>query len=677
MLEHPEVTIRAVAVGGLLLALYGGAATLLAHRQGLRLRWDETLTLGACLTILVGCLAGFAARALLALETRTALPAPSLDLGLASALLVLVPVAIALALLRPRTFSIDLRSMARRAAPPVALIVTATALVTAIGVHTLFRTDSDRRARAVKELVWANSIVSTGADPSLPAENSKYSGYLASRAMVTRLAATDPWAPSLAWIMIAATGLAAGLVALVRNLGLPAWSAGVALAAMPLLGGDSYRLPLVGEPRAVSALLLIGGLALVARGLVERSRWSWWLAAVGGAIIGASALSHVQYAVITGSVLGPTLVLVLALRKWWEVPARPLLLASAVATALLCLGLLQGRALVGSSSLAETAAERREGEGVTDKKLLTSGRSVWPPRSVTVNGVRLLYVSPSLYVLHPRALIDGVWGERTSALLGLTGLAGALLLRRRASPLLVPLMTAAVLVPVAVLFNPVFFPYFDRHFAAYRAEYIGFELSFVGIAAVAAAVAVHRTREMILPVVVLVAAVPVVHATFNWHRTVHREYRSIERNPWLLTFRELQRWARYADLLVASQAATRHATGFQTTSLVLDARSITPNPLDAGAEPGAALRSLSRIDVDRVIVVLDETTPRAAPIHRLIAAGRIDSAGGTDDSSGIYWIRVELPEYAREGGGRRRYDSSRDVSVADDRFQRSFRAAAD
>jgi hypothetical protein len=644
MLEHPDVTMQALAVGGLLIGLYSGLVAALFRRWGLPLHWDETLALGACLSVVAGSLLALAARTLLALDSRTTWPAPRLDLELASALLVLLPLGVLLALLRPLRWTVDLKSAARRTAPMAALVVAATALVSAIGVNAVFRNDADRRARAVKELVWANRVVSTVGDPLLPAENSKYVGYLASRAMVTRLAATDPWAPSVAWIMIAATGLAAGLAALIRNLGLPAWTAGVALAAMLLLGGDAYRLPVVGDPRAVGAMLLIGGLALVARGLGDRSWSAWWLAGLGGALSGASALVHVQYVVITASVLLPTLVLALALRRRLGVRARPLVLACAASTIVLGLGLAQGWSQVGSSTLAETAAERTEGETVTDKGLLTSGRSVWPPRSVTVDGVQLLYRSPSLYVLHPRALIKSGWGERTSALLGLTGLVAAVLLRRRTSPFLLLLMAGTVLVPVAVLFNPVVYPFFDRHFASYRAEYIGFELPFVGLAAVAAAVAVHRARAVLLPVVALVSAAPVVRATLDWHEVVHREHRAVTRSAALLTFRDLQRWALYGDLIVASAGATSHAMALETESRFVDADSVRPNPLDAGADPAAALRSLSRLDAERVVVVVDETTPPAAAIRRLIAAGRVPSAVGSQGAPGIFWIQVDLPE---------------------------------
>lgn len=193
-----------------------------------------------------------------------------------------------------RRRSIDVRSAFRQALPWIALVLVATALVATFGVNAILRNDADRRAQAVKELVWANSVDPTDGDARLPAENTKYAGYLSTRAMVTRLAGTVPWAPSVAWIMIAATGLAAGLVALIRNLGLPAWTAGVAFIAMPLLGGDAYRLPAVGDPRAVAAMLLIGGLAFVAKALRKPSRSAWWIAGLGGAVCGASALVYVS-----------------------------------------------------------------------------------------------------------------------------------------------------------------------------------------------------------------------------------------------------------------------------------------------------------------------------------------------------------------------------------------------
>jgi hypothetical protein len=649
-LEHPEVTLQAIAVGGLLTGIYGCLAATLIRRGGSRLRGDETLALGACLTVVSGTVLGLAARAMLVLDARTALPTARLNLDLASTLLVALPLAAGLALLlrRPEQ-SIEFRPAVRRAAPWLALVVMTTTLVSAVGVNSTFRNDTDRRAQAVKELVWANRIVPSAGDPLLPRENSKYPGYLASRAMVTWLAGTDPWRPSVAWIMIAAVGLAAGLVALIRNLGLPLWSAGLALIAMPLLGGDSYRLPAVGDPRPVSAMVMIGGLAFVARGLGEKSL-GYTLAGLGGALSGAAALVHLQYVVIAASVLLPTLVLAPALRGRCELHTRKLLFACVVSTVPLCLGLVQALSLPEPATISESArnspaaseSATRENETPAET-LLTSGHSVWPPRSVTINGVRLLYQSPSLYVLHPRALVDGLWGERTSALLGLVGLAGALVLRRRASPLLLLLMASTVLIPVIVLFNPVVYPFFDRYFSSYRSEYIGFELPFVGLAAVAAAVAVNRARAMLVALVALVAIVPVAHATVEWQQLVQREHRTVARDAALRTFRDLQRWARYADLIVASSAAARHAIALETESRFVDPRTVTPHPLDAGVDPDAALISLSRLDAERVIVVLDETTPPNAAIRQLIDANIVLSAVGTGGAPGIYWIRVNLP----------------------------------
>ncbi len=76
MFEHPEITMQAVAVGGLLIGGYGALASAILKRGGLTIRWDETLTLGACLTIVAGSLLGLAARTTLALESRSSLPAP-------------------------------------------------------------------------------------------------------------------------------------------------------------------------------------------------------------------------------------------------------------------------------------------------------------------------------------------------------------------------------------------------------------------------------------------------------------------------------------------------------------------------------------------------------------------------------------------------------------------------
>lgn len=641
MLEHPEVTLRAIAVGASLIAIYGSLAGVACRLAGESLRWDEKLALGACLPVVAGTLAGLSARTLLALDARTALQVPHLNLDVGAALVVLVPLAALLVLLPHQRSSIEFRSLARRIVPHAALVVAVTALVASVGVNAVFRSDADRRAQAVKELVWANRLVTTAGEPVLPSENAKYGGYLAARAIVTRLGGSDPWKPSLAWVMIAATGMAAGLVALVRNLGLPRWTAGVALASMPLLGGDAYRLESVGDPRAVAAMIMIAGLAVLARAMTASSS-TGLPAAFGGALTGASALAHLQYVVIAGSVVFPALILGLCRRRLWRLRARHVVIASAVVSAVLLLGLAHGSSLVDSTTLAETAAERVEGETVTHKDLLTSGRSEWPPRSVTVDGVRLLYQSPSLYAVHPSRIFSRLWGGRTSALLAITGLAAVLLLRRRVSSFLLPLIGGTVLIPVVVLFNPIVFPYFHRYFGVYRAELIGFELAFVGLAAVGAAVAVHRARAVPLAVVALLATVPIVDATIEWHREIVRERKAIEQNPALQSFRDLQRWARYEDLILGSPAAVSHAVSVETESRFARLDSLRPNPLEAETEARAVLRSLDRLDAERVIVVVDETTPPASAIRRLIQAGRIQSAVGADGALGVYWMRVDL-----------------------------------
>lgn len=637
-----------LTVGSLLtLCAFLGAYTTLTwavgRRFGVALRSEEALAFGIVLICII-CSAGFlASRVLTSVFFRLNGSVVSVPLSVLIGVLGALPVSVACVAAFRRRRSIrsmlpnwraKLHMSARWALPAFLITIVSALLVLQFGAASTFRTDAGWRSDAVKELVWSDSS-NVGRDPSLSSEHPKYAGYLATRAAVTAVTRDAPWRPSFAWVVLCVAGMAAAVFALTRNLGLGAGAGAAAAVAVPLLGGDAYRFGQLSDARGVASMVALAGLALLARDLRSGSpRRSVVLTA--GAIAGAAALVHVQYLVIVATLLVPAACVALLGRRWLGGLWKQLSLASAAAGVVMVLALPQALSF-GSSSLGEAASERSLSEL---SALVETGRFVWPPRSVTLD-VPLLYVSPQLYVLDPRAL-DAVWGDRTAPLLILLGAGVALVLvrKRRSDPLLLVLMLGALLVPLLVLFNPFVYPLFAKFFAPYRSEYIGFEFGFL---AVGVLVSMFRHRALLaIPLVALGAltTVPVVRATQDGYDSLEA-FAELMQAPEQREWREVEIDTRHGDVILAKSplfdatgALGRRRTSKPTWLGI-------PSPFDPTETPERVLSRLAAQE-GRVVILFSGPIPTDAPLRSLIDSGAITPVGRPATEHGIYYREVKL-----------------------------------
>jgi hypothetical protein len=628
------------------IALVAGFACLAAlgvrRVAGATLRADEALALGAAAIFLVG-VTGY----LVAHVTDLPLVVLSVALvaggaaGLAGGLVVV-------------------RNVTREGRRPRSLVgslgpgvlVAAVSVVVALVVGqdflyaTNYRSDPVLRDDAVKELVWSDSADSLGGDPPLASENRKYAGYLAARAAVTKLTGEAPFDTSLGWIVICAVGLGTAVFSLARNLGLPSWAAGVATAAMPLLGGDAYRVPVVGEPRAVATTAMLAGLILISRAITSQGRQRLAFALMGGALAGIAAVIHVQYVLIVASVLAPLLLVVLALGRRLGDVWRPVAVASVAAAVVMLLAVPQLRTF-STASLAEASAERTS-KYASGKELIESGDSVWPPRIVSINETDILYATSWFYSLSPRTLVDSVWGERTAPLLALVGLIAAVAIRRRTSPLFLALLLAAALLPLLVQFNPFVFPIFTTVFSSYRSEYIGFEFGYFAVAAIVLSLVLLRRRAVPIAAIAVIAIVPVIDSSLDWYRLHDRRNESRYDSQFSRAIEQIRDRTRHSDLVIARADVWGYAATTLPQRIVIHPRQARmPSPYSPRSGERLVLRSLRNVSrvrtargvslaYPRVVVVLDRGAPIGAPIRRLVRDGKVRKLAPGENPSGLY-----------------------------------------
>ncbi|MEA2157608.1 MAG: hypothetical protein QOE11_3748, partial [Solirubrobacteraceae bacterium] len=495
---------------------------------------------------------------------------------------------------------------------------------------------------AVKELVWSDSS-NVARSPPLAPENAKYTGYLTTRAAVTKITGDDPWRPNFAWIVLCAAAMAAAAFALARNVGLGVLPALAGVAAIPLLGGDAYRFSHVSDARGFAITIAFTGLALLARELrAERPRRG--VVALAGATCGLAALVHVQYLVIVASLLVPALAVALVGKRWLGGLWRRLGIATLAACVVLALAIPQALSF-GTSSIDEAAAER---SATALSALLASGDVVWPPRRVTLD-VPLLYSSPHLYILHPETLTsDGVWGDRTAPLLVVLGALAAFLLvrRRRAQPLLFVLIAGALAAPLLILFDPVVFPVFAKYFASYRSEYVGFEFGFLGIAA---CVALLRARPLYaVPLVVLMALAvpPVVDANRAGHESA-RAFGRLMSTPDQREWRDVEVDTRFGDLLLAEPPLYDATGALQRRHTQVPENLGIPNFLDPRVKAADLRRGLETAG-GRVVLLVPGSVPPRSPLRRLIDTGVIRRAPRpAGDQPGLFYREVDLARRGR------------------------------
>jgi hypothetical protein len=626
-METISLTPRSGLVLLALLALHMTAIRLVVRR----LRSDEALALSLVSVCVVGSLGYLFSRALSSVSWRLDRTHITIPLTVLDLVLLLAPLAVIVVLRRRLRW--DARAALRWSAPAAAIVIVATVGVLLFGAANAFRTDAWSKSDAVKELVWSNSA-NISNTPPLGSEHVKYAGYLVSRAAVTKLSGRDPWRLDFAWVTLAVAAMAAAVFALARNLGLPWWAGAVGAAFVPLLGGDAYRFDSLGDARGVAAAVAFTGFALFARALEEPGR-RWLLAA--GTIAGLAAIVHVQYIVIVGTLLVPPLLVALVGKRWFGRLWRQLLVACVGAGVVMALALPQALSF-GTSSLGEAAAERSLSEL---SALLRSGETVWPPKEVTLD-VPMLYTSPHLYILDPETLTKEVWGERTAPLLVVAGFLAALLLvrRRRAQPLLVALLAGSLLVPLLVLFDPVAYPVFAKFFAPYRSEYIGFELPFLGLAAIAAALGARMLLAVPLAALAAWAGVPVVRA-MDRARDVTKAWNVQMQAPDQREWREIAIDTRHGDLVLA-EGSLYNGSG------VLERRTASkpewlgiPSSLDP-EEPPERVLSKMREHKRRVVILIDGPIPENTSLRALVDAGEVKEARRPAPETGLYYRFVDL-----------------------------------
>lgn len=633
----PAISALGLLVAAYLLVAYGALAALALRRLGARPDSTLALAVGGALLVAAGGAGALADR----LGARLGLPDLRLD-ALAAALCVLPVLAGAALLVTGAVSRPPARRLAHWSLPALALTVGSGLAVLLHGVVTVFRSDAAFRADAVKELVWSNVATATDGTPALETENIKYAGYLAARAALTTLEGGAAAEPSLAWLLVSAATLAAGVFALARALGLAAPWAAVAVVAAPLLGGDVMRIGSVGDPRSVAAAAMLAGIAVVARATDRRCLP---LAAAGGLLAGSAAVVHLQYAVVVPSVLVPAALIAAALA--WRGGRRP---AVVLAVACLCLvpglalGLASGTGVVRSSSLAEAALERQEGADVVGRSVLAAGETVLPPAQVQLSGVDLIYVSPRLFILDPRVLVTRVWGERTAPLLALVGLLAALALARaaRVPPLLPVLLGGTLAVVALVLLNPVVMPVFDRFMSVQRAQYIGFELGYVAVAAVAAAAWMRPRLGVPLALVALLAAAPVAQGNFEHRRLIRAEAATVG-GSFVASYARLAELTSRSDLIVAFDDAWGTGRDLQMQrTFVTSTEAGAPLAFTPGADPETVLAELAAAARERrVVLLLSPGVAETAPTRILIARGAIPAipAAGAG-RRGVFWTQV-------------------------------------
>lgn len=554
-------------------------------------------------------------------------------LALTSLLILWLPVLSILQILKRGEIQRPTGRSVLRHAPLLLLIALPVAATLVSGVSSEFRTDQGWRTDAVKELVWSNSVA-VGTNPPLPPEMPKYAGYLATRAAVTYATGEDPSRPTFGWVAMSSIGMAAATFGLARNIGLTAWGAGVAVVALPLLGGDSYRLMSISDARGTAAAVLICGLMLSARGWRSGNRTTPIL--LGGAIAGLSAIVHLQFMLITASLLIPMLLLAYISQRWVGETWKGIGLATVAALAVMVLALPQATTFR-TESLAQTAQERTAA-GQTGQELAASGATVWPPQRTTLDGVRLIYVSPHFFMMDPAQTVKPVWNERMNPILALVGIVAAALLRRKH---LTMLLAATVLLIPAVLLNPVLYPMFARFFGVYRTEYIGFELGFLALAAAAEA-AVHKRRWGIpLAAVAMISTPPVIRETANaYERQV--VFENEMNQPQFVQWQEVADLTRHADRLVVNDE-----TLAESSILCCSRRNIAPpsglglpDPFDSEVAAQSVAVALPQLDEDENLVfVIDESVPAGAPVWELIQSGHLAPLPATGTiAEGAYYL---------------------------------------
>lgn len=645
-MTSPPFSLQELLAAVALLVPHIAVATLLLRRLGLTPSSIDALAVGVAQLIGVGCVLTLLARAASSLGLGT------MPLELLYGALLALPLAVLAAHQAAGGGRPAARAAARWCLPGATLVVAATVAVCVAGQVATFGTDSSYRADAVKEMVWSNSSNAAGSEPDLADENVKYASYLGVRAAVTNAGGGNPLRPSLAWLIIAASGLAAAVWTLAAALGLGPVGAGAALIACFLFGGDAYRLSTVGDPRPVATLVLLTGAGLLAAAMRRNAalRTDWPLYAVAGLLVGAAGLVHLQYNVIAGSILAP-LVIVAGLvsltrrHRTLRPVAIGLMVACLAAGPPILASLSAGRGLVSDTSLSSAAAEREEGAGVVGKDLLQSGRWVFPPETVALNDYRMLYAGPDLYMLHPKRVTKSVWGERASPLLAIVGLTAALLLAAGIGPALALVIGASLAAPVLILLNPVAFPLFDRLFSVQRSEYIGFEFAFVAAAAVVALVLRRPRLGIPLAIVAAVAAVPIVRTTNRWYTTLDRVAAYNERTTPIRSFSRVQDATRHRDRIVVPRDLLLESDALVQRTVEEAKAGRFPDPFSPRSRLAAVAADLSlKIrEHGRVIAVFDPRCVAAdAPIRRLLASGRTralpaDGAG----APGLYWLAVD------------------------------------
>lgn len=649
-MEHAAITAGSLLTLVAVLVAYAALAAAAAHRFGVVLRSDESLALGVAFVCAI-CIAGYyVSRILTAISFRRDGTVVTVPLTVVIAVLIALPLAGGAALVVRRGWSgswarperAAVRARAAWALPAVLIVVVAAVAVFHYGSANTFRTDAGWRTDAVKELVWSDSS-NVGRSPPLASENTKYTGYLATRATVTKITGDDPWRVNFAWIVMCAAAMAAAAYALARNLGLGAIPAVAGVVAIPLLGGDAYRITHVSDARGLAVTMALTGLALLARELRAEEPRLWRITAAG-AVAGLAALVHVQYLVIVASLLIPAVVVALLGMRWWGGLWRRLGLATLAACVVMAIAIPQALSF-GTSSIGEAAEER---SATALSALLASGQTVWPPRRVFLD-VPILYSSRHLYTLHPETLTaDGVWGDRTAPLLVVFGaLAGFLLVHRgRARPLLLVLILGALATPLLILFNPVVFPVFAKYFASYRSEYVGFEFAFLGFAAITALL---RARPLLaLPLVAGVVLVlpPVINANRAGQDSL-TAFSTLMSAPDQREWKDVEIDTRYGDLLLAEKPLYDATGALIRRRTQLPELLGIPNFLDTRVS-ASELRSGLATAGGRVVLLVPGKVPARSPLRRLIDAGEILRAPRpAEDEPGVFYREVDLTHHRR------------------------------
>lgn len=626
------------ALGVLILVGGAGLVVAIAARFRVPMRSDEAIALGAVGIIMVGCAGYPAARLTDSGVTLDAIGWAMLAVALAGLL------AAGAVAFRRRPSA---RSAVAWALPGLLVAAAGVGATLIVGYEVPFasniHSDPTFRADAMKDLVWANEGDAVTGRVPLSEDNRKYPGYLAARGGIAKLAGEDPWLLPAAFALLCAAAMAAATFALARNVGLRPWAAAVAAAAVPLLGGDAYILDATAQPRHVAMLVLIAGLALVARGVGLEGRRRLVVAGIGGVVVGLAAVLHVLYLLIAASIIAPIALVAVLFKRWLGDIWKPVAVAFVAGVASLCLSIPHARTFE-ASSLAEASSERTE-ENVSGRNLIESGDSVFPPRIVNLDQAEILYSNSSLYSLSPGELATLRWGERTSPLIALAGLVAALLLAGRATRLLIALLASVVALPLLLQFNPLVFPQFVKYFSSYRAEYISFEFGWLAVAATVAAAAANWRRGAIVAIVAVASAVYLADVTMDAHDARFQDPDVPPGVPELFErLQDVRNHTQNADPVYTTPRIWFYAAAVlpQRKVFYRARRTPAPNPFSAREDPDRVRRNLEFLS-DRIVVVVDDTLPRNAAINRLLRSGDAQLGVAAPPVKGIFVVRVPTP----------------------------------